>query len=244
MDFYRQLLNERQNWIPVEMPSEPIKSSGSDGVKETLGRVIALSLYMEDQVGAYIGQATRSELNLPDSAITLLKSNIKDEKRHERQFELAAIAYPVSKETMLEAQAITHWWNVNSDHTLSKAKEIETGIFIVAQAILRYFGGQSLDRMAADISLDEWRHLQTNWSVCEDLGLTSSFRLNQLRIDTLEWLVSGLAYPGVDSNFWRRQSDAMVENGEAPEMDTLFRNVPVPHLSFFEVSNSHISFYG
>lgn len=239
-DFYTQLLSERQSWIPVPLPLEPFKSE-EYGVPEVVERALALSV-LEMPVGQYIGEATKKELSLPKSAIALLKSNIKDESIHDRQFQLAMQSYPVRERLKIEAEAIAQEWNQHPDHTLSKAKELETAILLITQSIIRFFGGQSLDRMASDISQDEWRHLQTNWSVCEELSLQSSPSLLRLATETLDWVVSGLSYPKTDANFWHQQSKIMVEDGEAPEMESLFNWTP--RIAFFEVENSRISFYG
>lgn len=241
IDFYTNLHLQRQNWIPVKIPNESLKTYNHK-VPEVIERVIALSLHLEMPVGAWIGEVTRKTLNLPKSAIALLKSNIADETKHQRQFELAAAAYPVRAFIMQEAQAIAQNWMQHPDSVLTKAKELEVGVFLPSQAMIRFYGGQALDRMASDISLDEWRHVQTNCSVCEELGLVSSPSLSRLRVDTLDWLVQGLTFPKVDSSFWLRQSSEMVENYEAPEMEALFNWAPM--LSFFEISNSHLSAYG
>ncbi len=239
-DFYTKLLQERQSWIPVVLPKEEFRTN-EYCVPETVQKVFASS-GLEIPVGAYIGEATKKEIALPKSAIALLKSNIKDETIHDRQFQLAMQTYPVKESFKQESKVIVKAWNEHPDHTLSKAKELETGVLLILQSILRYFGGQALDRMASDISQDEWRHLQTNWSVCEELNLKSSPSLLRLVRDTLDWVVSGLSYPSIDANFWHRQSSLMVENGEAPEMESLFNWTG--QVAFFEVNNRHLSFYG
>lgn len=242
VDFYTQLLLERQSWNPTPIPNEPLLDNGEYGIKEAMARSLAISKALELDVGAFIGSACKSELKLPPGAIALLKSNIKDETIHDRQFQLAIDTYPIATSITQEAANIAHWWRVHPDHMLTKAKELEIGLFLITQAIIRFFGGQALDRMASDISMDEWRHVATNCSVCEELQLETSPSLDRLRIDTLEWVTKGLSKRGQDSNFWRRQSDSMVSDREAPEMEALFNWVP--RVSFFECSNERISFYG
>lgn len=241
IDFYESLLQERREWIPVPLPKEPFKSD-KYGVPGTIERIIGLSLCLELPVGAWIGAASCVEKQLSQSAIALLKSNIRDETRHERQFRLAAKTYPVSTQILEEAQTIADSWITHPDHTLVKAKILETGVFLPVQAILRFFGGQALDRMAADISLDEWRHVQCNWSVCEDLKLEHSLSLLKLSQETMSWIVSDLTYPQFDADFWMRQANLMLESGSAPEMESIFSWTPVN--AFFEISGQHLSAYG
>ena len=212
-DFYTFLQSKKRIWMPVPIPAEPLRAEDY-GVRETIERDLALG-DLEMPVGAFIGEATRKELNLPPSAIALLKANIKDEAIHDRQLKLAIQAYPVSNKILSEVSAITTDWIAHPDHTLVKAKVLETKILMVAQGILRYFGGQALDRMASDISMDEWRHVQTNWSVCEELNLVESPSLLRLAADTLDWLLTNLTFPRFDQTFWRRQSDILYENGSA-----------------------------
>lgn len=241
-DFYGMLLSERRDWTPTEILAQALLTI-KYGVPELIEKVIALSLCLELPVGAWIGAAgTVENSRIPESARRLLLSNIKDESRHERQFKLAAIAHPVREHIQHEAETWADEWIMLPVHTLVKAKDLELGIFLIAQALLRFFGSPALDRMAVDISEDEWRHCRTNLSLCEHLNLVTSLELNMLRKATMAWLVSDLTYPDFDCGFWMRQSDKMIYENEAPEMETLF-NWSITN-AFFEVGNNRLANYG
>lgn len=239
MSYYANLLHEREEWSPAALPQEPFRSQ-EHGVPETIERCLALALALELPVGAFIGAATRSDLPVEKAAIDLLKSNIADETRHDRAFNLAAQVYPVRPAVQEDANNLRDLWETHPDHTILKAGTLELGVFMVSLGLLRWFGGQSLDRMAAYVSLDEYRHVNTNWSLIEELELTPAPTLDPLRKTTLSWLVEKLTFPNQDQAFWIRQGESLIKDQEAPEMEFLFWN---PHISFFEIDNRHLGGY-
>ena len=77
MNPYEKLLNRKRTWTPVQ----PTKGKVKEGAEETILRALAIR-HMELPVGEFISQGLEKEV--PQSARTLLESNVKDEIKHDR----------------------------------------------------------------------------------------------------------------------------------------------------------------
>ena len=233
---------------PTLFGDDDLICEDSWGVDETIKRVLALGLWLELPVGQWVYDARKSELNIPDSAKELLKSNIKDEAAHERGFRMAADVYPVDEKTYNEAGLIAQQWLDNSEHPLAKAAISEVGIFLVTLGVMRVCGGRSLCSFAARISHDEARHVSTDRSVLFDTGYRPDMPSNSLmdlRRDTLAWSMEHLNIPAdetggdtLNADYLIEQSDSLIKTGEAPDFDDLVYFAS--HVLPFEVGNSEM----
>lgn len=246
---YRSLLESRHNynaktgrcagfeWNAVKMPNTPLVQY-TQGVPETVSKVIALALVLELPVGDWIAQATKKELPVDDVTMKLLLSNIGDETLHYRAFNFAAQDYLL--ENYKDTEAIFAEWNVDDYHPIMKAAYAEMGVFLVSLSILRLFGGESLSMLAANVSRDEMRHVATNRGVLADIGhdFKQVAAIDRVVEKTLDWLLWDLKVPGLDKDFFMRQSKLLISDGYAPELEEL-TNV-ADDLSFFESPNALI----
>ena len=85
MNPYQKLLSRKRTWTPVQQTKGKLK----EGAEETIYRALALR-QLELPVGDFISEALEKEV--PESARTLLLSNIKDEENHDTALGYAAAA--------------------------------------------------------------------------------------------------------------------------------------------------------
>ena len=242
-------------WNPQPLERHPFTLFGDDddvcneswGVERTISRILSLGLHLELPVGQWVYDARKSELDVPDIARQLLKSNIKDEHAHDRGFRLAAEAYPLLDGDYDEAGAIANEWLSNTEHPLAKAAISEVGIFLVTLGVMRIVGGRSLCTFAARISHDEARHVSTNRSVLFDTGYRPdkpSPSLMKLREDTISWCMDSLDIPEdilgsqINVDYLIKQSTSLIETGEAPDFDDIV--YMADHSLPFELSNAEM----
>jgi|SanBayMetagenome_1026888.scaffolds.fasta_scaffold00372_6 hypothetical protein len=244
---YRSLLESRNNynsrngkctgfeWTASKMPKTPLVQM-SQGVPETVSKVIALALTLELNVGEWIADATKKELPVTEDAYKLLLSNIGDETLHYRAFQYAAEDYLL--EDYKDTQAIFAEWNTDDYHPIMKAAYAEMGVFLVSLSILRLFGGESLSMLAGNVSRDEMRHVATNRGVLANIGhdFKQVGAIDKLVEKTLDWMMSDLKVPGLDKDFFMTQSKLLISDGYAPELEEL-TNVADDY-SFFESPNA------
>lgn len=228
---YSSLLESRLNyrkgkargyeWAAMKMPKTPLVQQ-THGVPETISKIIALGLKLELEVGQWVAEVTKSELNISDVAKELLLSNVGDEVVHYKAFSYAAEDYMLDKH-LLEADAIFKEWNTDDIHPIHKACYSERGVFLVSLAVMRIFGGESLSMLAGNVSRDEFRHVATNSGVLADIGhdFHEVYPINRLVDDTLDWMLSDLTVNGLDKDFFIEQSHELISNGYAPELDDL-----------------------
>lgn len=238
-DFYAQLAATKRPWLSID-PTPGVVQAGAES---TIGRALALRC-LEIPVGEFITQSSRKEFPVPDSARSLLLSNVVDEVRHDEQLELAAKAFNLSSdEDTKVAESFLSAWQDLEDHPLVKATVIERSIFFVVLPIFRMFGTPSLRTISADISGDEQVHVAANSQLCKDLGLNYSKKADRLRREVVAWLTEGLNVQGNEKgnmSFWLRQSTKLLEEGKTEELNETKRTRVV---SFFEFSNSQLPYY-
>lgn len=244
---YRSLLQSRNNynpkngkctgfeWTAAKMPKTPLVQM-TQGVPETVSKVIALALAMEIPVSDWIGQATKRDLPISSDALKLLLSNCADEITHYKAFEYAAEDYLL--EDYKDTAAIFVEWNTDDYHPIMKAGYAEMGVFLVSLSILRLFGGESLSMLAGNVSRDEMRHVATNRGVLADIGhdFKQVAAIDRVVEKTLDWMLWDLKVPGLDKDFFMQQSKLLISDGYAPELEEL-TNV-ADDTSFFESPNS------
>jgi hypothetical protein len=237
MNPYQKLLNRKRTWTPVQTTAGTLV----EGAEETIYRALAIR-HMELPVGDFINEALKNEV--PATSVDLLRSNIKDEEKHDLALGYIANALGVDEKAESEAIRLRDAWIAHPDHTVLKAMVAERAIFFVLLPFFRFNGDAGLRTVSADISRDEQVHVATNSLVCRELGLDWSPSLDKLRKATINWVMQPLS--GVDSNkylnkkFWLDASDRLMYEGKAPELsDTKRARMP----AFFEHANPNLPQY-
>jgi hypothetical protein len=237
MNPYQKLLNRKRTWTPVQTTAGKLV----EGAEETIYRALAIR-HMELPVGDFIDEALKNEV--PAASMDLLRSNIKDEEKHDLALGYIANALGVDEKAESEAFRLRDAWIEHPDHTVLKAMVAERAIFFVLLPFFRFNGDAGLRTVSADISRDEQVHVATNSLVCRELNLDWSPSLDKLRKATINWVMQPLS--GVESNkylnkkFWLDASDRLMYEGKAPELsETKRARMP----AFFEHANPNLPQY-
>ena len=236
-DPYAKLLSRKRTWTPIQTTAGKLK----DGAEEAIYRALAIR-HMELPVGEFITEAL--EKDVPDSARTLLESNVKDEIKHDLALGYITNAIGVDEQAELEAFRLRDAWESHPDHTILKALVAERAIFFVILPFFRFCGDAGLRTTSADISRDEQIHVACNSLVCADMGFTPSQSLDKLRKATINWIMEPLGTNTydkyLDKKFWLDASDRLMYEGKAPEFsETQRARMP----AFFEHANTNLPQY-
>ena len=235
MNPYQKLLDRKRTWTPVQTTAGELK----DGAEETIYRALAMR-HMELPVGEFISEALGE---VPALSAELLRSNVKDEEKHDLALGYIANAIGVDSQAEEEAKRIRAAWEAHPDHTVLKALVAERAIFFVLLPFFRFNGDAGLRTVSADISRDEQVHVATNSLVCRELGLDISPSLDKLRKATINWVMTPLKSSTnkyLDKKFWLDQSDSLMYQGKAPELiETKRARMP----AFFEHANPNLPQY-
>jgi len=237
MNPYEKLMARKRKWTPVQTTAGTCK----EGAEETILRALALR-HMELPVGDFITDAL--DKNVPDSARSLLESNVTDEENHDLALGYIANAYGVDEKAEKEALVLQKAWIAHPDHTITKAMVAERAIFFVLLPFFRFNGDAGMRTVSADISRDEQIHVATNSLICRELGLDISPSLDKLRKATINWVMQPLGINTqdkyLDKKFWLDSSDRLMYEGKAPELsETKSARMP----AFFEHSNVNLPQY-
>jgi hypothetical protein len=237
MNPYQKLLNRKRTWTPVQTTAGKLV----DGAEETIFRALAMR-HMELPVGDFIADALNNEV--PEAAVGLLQSNIKDEENHDLALGYIANAVGVDEKAEAEAKRIRQAWVEHPDHTVLKAMVAERAIFFVLLPFFRFNGDAGMRTVSADISRDEQVHVATNSLVCRELGLTVSPSLDKLRKATIAWVMQPLnpqaSNKYLNKEFWLQQSDSLMYSGKAEGLlETQRARMP----AFFEHANPNLPQY-
>ena len=237
MNPYEKLLNRKRKWTPVQTTAGTCK----EGAEEAIFRALALR-HMELPVGDFIKDAL--DKNVPNSARSLLESNVTDEENHDLALGYIANAYGIDEKAEKEALVLQKAWISHPDHTITKAMVAERAIFFVLLPFFRFNGDAGMRTVSADISRDEQIHVATNSLICRELGLNISPSLDKLRKATINWVMQPLGINTqdkyLDKKFWLDSSDRLMYEGKAPELsETKSARMP----AFFEHSNVNLPQY-
>ena len=237
MNPYTKLLERKRTWTPVK----PTKGEVRSGAEETIKRALAIR-HMELPVGEFISQGLEKEV--PESARTLLESNVKDEIKHDLALGFIVESHGADPIAEIEAIKLRDAWIQHPDHTILKALVAERAIFFVLLPMFRFLGDAALRTVSADISRDEQIHVATNSLVCAELGLVPSSSLDKLRKATIQWVLQPLTENNTDKylskKFWADASDQLMYQGKAPQFsDTRAARMP----AFFEHANTNLPQY-
>lgn len=237
MSFYDSLLAKKRTWSPVRPTAAPVV----EGAEDVIARALSLRV-LEIPVGDFIKDATKKEI--PAGSLALLESNIVDEERHDEALRLVA----ESMEGLIpnydaEAAKICKAWIDAPEHPVLKALVLERSVFFVILPIFRFLGNTGLRTTSADISRDEITHVSCNSAFCNEMGISLTPNLDKMRKATIAWMTQELNIPNHQygsKDFWRRQSDKLLYEGKAPELNESRRS-RVP--AFFEIDNRNLPAY-
>jgi len=236
---YFQVVSRKRKWTPVAVK----KGKLVDGSEESIYRALALR-HLELPVAEFLKQGLEKELPSTPGVVEALRSNIKDEERHDQAFAYVVEAHGSDSKAEIEGRHILKAWMDAPEHPLLKAAILERSVFFVLLPFYRFNGDVGIRTTAADVSRDEQTHVAVHSMVCSELGLKSTQSLNRLRRATVGWVTDALgssANKYLNKNFWLSQSDSLYERGKAPGLsDTQRARMP----AFFEASNNDLPQYG
>ena len=236
---YIHLHERKRTWTPVEVSAGALLPGG----EEVIQRALALRC-LEIPVGDFISEAMKRDLPDVKGCKELLISNVKDEEKHDIALNYAARAHKVPAKFEREAEHICKTWLELDRHPVLKAVVLERSVFFVLLPIFRFLGDTGLRTTSADISRDEQTHVAANTLVCEQLGLQSDKRINELRRATIAWTLQSLQPKSdsrhLSSNFWMANSDSLYSSGKAKGLiETRASRMP----AFFETNNVNLPQY-
>lgn len=235
-EYYAKLLQRKRSWTPVT----PTKAPVTKGAEDALARALSLRV-LEIPVGNFIEEACKKEI--PSGSRALLESNIVDEERHDLALQYVADSVKgYLPDYSQQAEKIKDVWIQAVEHPILKAMVLERGIFFVILPMFRFLGNVGMRTCSADISRDEQSHVACNTQFCEDMGITLTKNVDQLRKATIAWVVEDLDLPGQwgSRDFWIRQSDNLMYKGVAEELSQTRRS-RMP--AFFEMSAQDLPSY-
>lgn len=241
-------------WNPQEIAQEELCLYGDEdsivepewGCKETILKLIALGLELELEVGEFIREAGKRDLPDDPYLKKLLQSNIADEAKHFKGFVYAKEVYPVSSQDLTEASNLRiHWQELaQTEHPLLVAMALEIGVFLPFLGCSRLFGGKSLATLSRKIAEDEFRHILTNRTLLDYMGIDAwnlPLKVNRLIGETIDWAIAGLNIPEAEVDtefnldFVLQASRELITTGEAVDYDDVC--FMADHVLPFEVSN-------
>jgi hypothetical protein len=239
---YLHLLQRKRSWTPVKVDTGQLVLGGEEVIKRSL----ALRC-LEIPVGDFVSDAMKGDLpqgTESEGVKQLLLSNVQDELKHDQALDYAAKAHAVPAAFEAEAQKIKQAWLELDRHPILKALILERSVFFVLLPILRRLGDTGLRTTSQDISRDEQVHVCANALVSQALKLEPDRQLNQLRQNTMAWVLQSLA-PNptnhlLSRNFWMGCSDSLYSTGRAAQLaDTRSSRM----IAFFETSNMNLPEY-
>lgn len=208
------------------------------GHYETVQRCIALALALEIPVG-YLAEEGAALCD--DQEAYSLLDNAKDELTHMDAFLRASRGFKVSPEYVYEAFSMCQGLDGFGVHPIKLAGSLEMGLFLVTLSMLRKFGNAGLKLMVNSVSQDEAVHVLVNWHLVDKyLKADESLPFRKFRHAAIDWLCAGLKNPKYGADYWHRQSDKLMENRTAPELDWTSAGM---YLAPFEVPNTSIDSY-
>lgn len=234
---YSQASSRRKNWLPISPTSA---QTCTEGAEDTISRCLSLT-DLEISVLNFIneGISKDEQHKITPEGVECLLRNVEDEEKHLEALTNCRKVFKDYKHYK-EAEAICKVWESHPDFPITKAATLENAVFFVILPIYRQFGTVSLRTTAVDISADESIHAQTHRYAAMQVGHRPSKSLDNLRKQTVAWLLEGFNVKGFDKDTFIRASDNLMYRGVAPELN--FTQTYQVH-SFFEKANDDLPYY-
>ena len=236
---YLQMLSKKRAWQATPVDNSPVK----EGAEATLFKALALR-HIELPVKDLLEQGLQRDLPSTPGIIEALRSNQKDEERHDEALNYVADAYGIDAKAESEVKNILKVWMEHPAHPIHKVAIIERSIFFVALPFFRFNGNIGMRTVSADISRDEQVHCGVHGLIAKELNEKDSESLNKLRAATAAWLFDDLGASEdkwLDKDAWMERSRRLFWEGKAPDMADSRRSRMI---SFFESSNVNLPSYG
>lgn len=233
------MIAKKRPWQAMPVDNSPVK----DGAFPTLMRALSLR-HIELPVKVLLEQGLHRDLPSTPGVIEALRSNQKDEERHDEALNYVAKACGTDEQAETEIMNILNAWMEHPAHPIHKVAIVERSIFFVALPFFRFNGNMAMRTVSADISRDEQVHCGVHGLVAKELNQKDSDSLNNLRKATVSWLFEKLGKnedKWLDREFWLRQSDRLFFEGKAPELNATRASRMI---GFFESSNVSQPSYG
>ena len=236
---YLQMLSKKRAWQATPVDNSPVK----EGAEATLFKALALR-HIELPVKDLLEQGLRRDLPSTPGIIEALRSNQKDEERHDEALNYVADAYGIDAKAESEVKNILKVWMEHPAHPIHKVAIVERSIFFVALPFFRFNGNIGMRTVSADISRDEQVHCGVHGLIAKELNEKDSASLDKLRKATVAWLFDDLGASEdkwLDKDAWMERSRRLFWEGKAPDMADSRRSRMI---SFFESSNVNLPSYG
>ena len=236
---YLQMLSKKRAWQATPVDNSPVK----EGAEATLFKALALR-HIELPVKDLLEQGLQRDLPSTPGIIEALRSNQKDEERHDEALNYVADAYGIDAKAESEVKNILNVWMEHPAHPIHKVAIVERSIFFVALPFFRFNGNIGMRTVSADISRDEQVHCGVHGLIAKELNEKDSASLDKLRKATVAWLFDDLGASEdkwLDKDAWMERSRRLFWTGKAPDMVESRRSRMI---SFFEASNTCLPSYG
>ena len=236
---YLQMLSKKRAWQATPVDNSPVK----EGAEAALFKALALR-HIELPVKDLLEQGLQRDLPSTPGIIEALRSNQKDEERHDEALNYVADAYGTNAKAESEVKNILKVWMEHPAHPIHKVAIVERSIFFVALPFFRFNGNIGMRTVSADISRDEQVHCGVHGLIAKELNEKDSASLDKLRKATVAWLFDDLGKSEdkwLDKDAWMERSRRLFWEGKAPDMADSRRSRMI---SFFESSNVNLPSYG
>lgn len=236
---YLSMIAKKRPWQATPVDNAPVKK----GAEETLYKVLALR-HLELPVKDLLEEGLAKELPSTPGIIEALRSNQKDEERHDEALNYVAATYGTDAKAERDVMNILDAWLKHPAHPIHKVAIIERSIFFVGLPFFRFNGNIGMRTVSADISRDEQVHCGVHGLIAKELNQKDSESLNKLRAATAAWLFEKLGAhedKWLDKDSWMKRSERLFWEGKAPDMAESRRSRMI---SFFESSNVNLPSYG
>ena len=124
---YLQMLSKKRAWQATPVDNSPVK----EGAEATLFKALALR-HIELPVKDLLEQGLQRDLPSTPGIIEALRSNQKDEERHDEALNYVADAYGIDAKAESEVKNILNVWMEHPAHPIHKVAIVERSIFFVA----------------------------------------------------------------------------------------------------------------
>ena len=235
-DVFTDLNSKRRDWKVTGIPKENFKIPSIGNLDKIFARITAIALELELPVGSFIRAALETD-GIPPTAYKGMIANIIDEEKHDKAFkEIAKIYIPTTedkakaREFRIKAVQYRHY------NPIAKSRDLETIVFLTVQGIMRFYGGQSLERVIADISHDEYRHTNYGWRLSTVLKIGRDNEFEELCRDIVDWVIEPFDQVSFKS-MWEGIRDEMLEQGYSDKLSHML-NYGL-HRAPFELSNAY-----
>ena len=187
VDEYTALSKNKIDWQTLPMKRETLIPQ----VESAFSKCVALGLELELPVGGFIRAVLDKQSNIPLTAINGLIENIEDEENHFKAFtNMQCYLRPGHREKASEFRK--QCLHVKTS-PLIKARDLESYVFLPLQGFMRLYGNQSIERVIANISMDEFRHCNYNWLLSADLKTPRDKMFENFTKTVVSWVFPRLS---------------------------------------------------